>query len=243
MLPLTRLVETAGAAGPTEGRGELGCSYVTLSAYSIRSNITQMEAFVPDEATDKVHWFVVKCLWKKTLEVGKIVRIMRNTSLGMDADFHNEIVYSSSPEYFQQARRYQIQQFLDVAEFEGPLIHPVLMIKAAAEQYVDNRFKLFYVLNQVLFQALFTLIVANYPRILELNILMPESFLTAVNGNCNAGDTGRVVPPQLFCVRMFKVAELRLGFSSKATCGLCYTVRVLGLSGLHSELNVNSELN
>lgn len=38
-------------------------SYVTLSAYSIRSNITQMEAFVPDEAADKVHWFVVKCLW------------------------------------------------------------------------------------------------------------------------------------------------------------------------------------
>lgn len=43
------------------------------------------------------------------LEVGKIVRIMKNTSLGMDADFHNEIVYSSSPKYFQQARRYRIQ--------------------------------------------------------------------------------------------------------------------------------------
>lgn len=51
------------------------------------------------------------------LEEAKIVQIMWNTSLRIDADFNIESVYGSSPKYFWQARMYQTWEAINNGDF------------------------------------------------------------------------------------------------------------------------------
>jgi len=51
------------------------------------------------------------------LEEGKILQIMWNTSLRMNADFNIESVYSSSPKHFQRARMHQSWKAINNGDF------------------------------------------------------------------------------------------------------------------------------